>query len=126
MIKKEVRTKSYEVIIHHCDFCNFEIENQKSITGISPVMKCIICEKDCCSDHREMYKTGSDQTYSGVTYPDLDPVCLDCNKDFKEAYSLACCEDIEYDYNEEYGESIILGETLTKRALKYIDRKFKK
>lgn len=119
MKRRETRTKTYTVKIDKCDFCNTEVEDQKSMTGISPIMECVVCGKDCCRDHRTMYNTGCDQTYCGAVYEGLDSVCCDCDEEFKEAYESVCCEDIEYACNS-HGECFIMGDSLTERALKYI------
>ena len=81
---RTTRKEMVEIIMttYKCDFCDFSIDTNKGCCGSAPIMKCNVCEKDMCHDHRHYYEEG------GGDYPDL-VVCSECNKVVEPAWEWA-------------------------------------
>lgn len=81
MITKEEVMVKKTITTYKCDLCDFSTTNNKGCCGSAPIMKCTICKKDVCRNHREFFTEDFISDYPHGFY-----TCFDCEPTAREIW----------------------------------------
>lgn len=77
----EKKMVEVEVTTWKCDLCDLTIENNRGCCGTAPIMRCQICNKDVCREHRTFFT----EDY-GEDYPHGFYACDNCREEAQRAW----------------------------------------